>query len=155
MEPAITLPAIGRAAGPVAVAALATRPAVPVASGFALGGPARVTIPVRARPTVVPVIPVTGGTPVGAAARRAAAPVTATTWRPVSTVAATAARSTAKAATVTAATALAPRTAISPGASSTAGATASAATRAPTPVSGAATLRRIAVFGHCPDLLHT
>ena len=79
MEPAITLPAIGRAAGPVAVAALATRPAVPVAaaSGFALGGPARVTIAVRARPTVIPVIAVAGGTPVIAAARRAAAPVTA------------------------------------------------------------------------------
>ena len=38
---------------------------------------------------------------------------------------------------------------------STTGATASAATRAPTPVSGAVTLRRIAVFGHCPNLLHT
>src|SRR6185437_243745 len=102
-----------------------------------------------ARPPAVPVTLVAGGPPVVAApAAFAVAAITraAITRPPVPAIPASA---------VAAATALPTRTAVSSGASGTAGATARAATRAPAPVSGAATLRRIAVFGHCPDLLHT
>ena len=158
-EPAITRPAaVGGTARAVAVAALTARPAVSsvVAAAAAAALTAAEGVVIGARPPAVPV-PVTlvaRGPPVVAAPAafavaaitRAAITRAAITRPPVPAIPATA---------VAAATALPTRTAVSSGASGTAGATASAATRAPAPVSGAATLRRIAVFGHCPDLLHT